>query len=218
MSQKEAEVLRGRLIWFESFMFGRIANRSLHAIGSTCNFKTDQLKRTLKFFQTRILNGPPIEIRAAVGEVIHIFTVGAFEPELINPGTVGGVTYSEKGERLGFFSEVVPIELMIVELLAALVALAVWGDAYPHRYVVNYIDNEASRSALIKAWSSVRYANNIIGNYVELERKSPWKPWFSRVASFSNPRDDPSRLKIGCAEIFFDWPSAMQHLDGDAQF
>ena len=160
----------------------------------------DQLKRTLKFFQTRILNGPPIEIRAAVGEVIHIFTDGAFEPELIKPGTVGGVTYSEKGERLGFFSEVVPIELMniylavsqnpiyLVELLAALAAIAVWGDAYPHRYVVNYVDNEASRSALIEAWSSVRYANNIIGKYFELERKSSWKPWFSRVASFSNPR------------------------------
>ncbi len=72
----------------------------------------DSLKRALKFFQVRILHGPPIEIRAAVGEVIHIFTDGAFEPETIHLGTVGGVIHSETGKRLGFFSEVVPPSLM----------------------------------------------------------------------------------------------------------
>ena len=118
MTQKEAEVLRGRLIWFESFMFGRIANLSLYAIGqraisSDGSSKLDEaLKRALKFFQTRILRGPPIEIRAAVGEVVHIFTDGAFEPESVHLCTVGGAIYSERGERLGFFSEIVPTSLM----------------------------------------------------------------------------------------------------------
>ena len=32
LSQKDAESLRGRLIWFESFLFGGIANLSLHEI------------------------------------------------------------------------------------------------------------------------------------------------------------------------------------------
>ena len=118
MTQKEAEVLRGRLIWFESFTLGRTANLSLHAIGQRAlsndgSLKLDDsLKRALKFFQVRILHGPPIEIRAAVGEVIHILTDGAFEPEAIHLGTVGGVIYSETGKRLGFFSEVVPPSLM----------------------------------------------------------------------------------------------------------
>ena len=240
MTQKEAEVLRGRLIWFESFMFGRIANLSLHAIGqraisSDGSSKLDEaLKRALKFFQTRILHGPPIEIRAAVGEVIHIFTDGAFEPESVHLGTVGGVIYSERGERLGFFSEIVPTSLMecylsvsqnpifLVELLAALVAISLWGRLYSHRYVVNYVDNEASRSALVKAWSSVKYANNIIGRYVEMEMQYFWKPWFSRVASFSNPSDAPSRLEIrellesGVQRFHFDWTSEVQHLSRDA--
>ena len=240
MTQKEAEVLRGRLIWFESFMFGRIANLSLHAIGQRALLNDgslkldDSLKRALKFFQVRILHGPPIEIRAAVGEVVHICTDGAFEPESFHLGTVGGVIYSEHGERLGFFSEIVPTPLMkcylfvsqnpiyFVELLAALVAISLWSKLYPHRYVVSYIDNEASRSALVKAWSSVKYANNIIGKYVELEMQYFWKPWFSRVASFSNPSDDPSRLKVselldaGVQRFQFDWTSAMQYLSGDA--
>ena len=133
MTQKEAEVLRGRLIWFESFMFGRIANLSLHAIGQRATSTDgalrldDQLKRALKFFKTRILHWPPIEIRAAVGEVIHIFIDGVFEAESIHLGTVGGVIYFEKGERLelGFFSEVVPNELMnlYLSVSGALVAI-----------------------------------------------------------------------------------------------
>ena len=87
MTQKEAETLRGRLIWFEGFMFGRIANLSLHAIGKRAtsvggDTRLDgELTRALKFFKSRILHGPPIEIRAALGQVIHIFTDGAFETE-----------------------------------------------------------------------------------------------------------------------------------------
>ena len=240
MSQKEAETLRGRLIWFESFMFGRIANLHLHTIGKRATAVDGALKlddalvRALDFFKHRVVNGPPIEIRAASGDVIHVFTDGAFEPGAIHRGTVGGVLYSDKGERLGFFSEIVPDELMekylassqnpiyLVELLAALVAIAVWGSEYPHRYAVSYIDNEASRSALVKAWSSVRFANNIIGQYVELELKAAWKPWFSRVASYSNPSDDPSRLKIdqlvalGVRRFHFDWTLFLPCLSHDS--
>ena len=171
MTQKEAEALRGRLIWFEGFMFGQIATLSLHAIGERAtmvggNARLDgELVRALTFFKSRILHGPPIEIRAAVGEVIHIFIDGAFESEAEHAGTIGGVLYSEAGIRLGFFSAKVPASLMdaylavsknpvyLVELSAALVASLLWSSEYPSRYVANYIDNEASRSALTKAWS-----------------------------------------------------------------
>ncbi len=108
------------------------------------------------------MHGPPIEIRAAAGEVIHIFTDGAFEPEGTHPGTVGGVIYSDKGERMGFLSEVVPDEVIrtylsisqnpiyLVELLAALVAIDLWGMTFPHRYVVNSIDNEGTHQSLVE--------------------------------------------------------------------
>ena len=149
-----------------------------------------------------------------MGQVIHIFTDGAFEPESNNPPTIGGVFYSESGVRLGFFSEIVPsviVETYLTvsknpfyefELLAALIASVLWSTDYPFRYVVNYIDNEASRSALTKAWSNVKFANNIIGKFVELAMASSWKPWFSRVPTHSNPSDDPSRLEQW-SETFF---------------
>ena len=224
MTPKEAETLHGRLIWFEGFMFGRIANLSLHVIGKRATMTggetrlNGELKRALTFFTTRTLNGPPIEIRAALGQVIHIFTDGAFEPESDKPATIGGVLYSETGVRLGFFSEVVPSVLVdmyltvskspiyLIELLAALISSVVWSPEYPFRYVVNYIDNEASRSALTKAWSHVKFANNILEKFVELEMLSSWKPWFSRVPTHSNPSDAPSRLQI--AEL----PRGSNHL------
>ena len=240
MTQKEAETLRGRLIWFEGFMFGRIANLSLHAIGKRATSVggetklSGELKRALSFFKSRIIHGPPIEIRAALGQVIHIFTDGAFEPESKDPATIGGVLYSESGVRLGFFSEVVPSVVVetyltvsrnpiyLIELLAALMASVLWSTDYPFRYVVNYIDNEASRSALTKAWSNVKFANNIIGKFVELEMESSWKPWFSRVPTHSNPSDDPSRLKIdelvqsGVKRFSCDWQTLIPCLIGDA--
>ena len=101
-------------------------------------------------------------------------------------------------------------------------AISLRGKLFSHRYVVNYVDNEASRSALVKAWSSVKYANNIIGRYVEMEMQYFWKPWFSRVASFSNPSDAPSRLETsellesGVQRFHFDWLSEVQHLSRDA--
>ena len=65
-----------------------------------------------------------------------------------------------------FFAEQTPDLLMgslmkeavnpiyLIELLAAYLAVFLWGGLHPARYVVSYIDNEASRLALIKAYSS----------------------------------------------------------------
>ena len=132
------------------------------------------------------------------------------------------------------FSEVVPQSLIdiylavsknpiyLVELLAALVAALLWSKDYPFRYVVNYIDSEASRSAFTKAWSHVKFANNLLGKFVALEMASSWKPWFSRVPTYSNPSDDPSRLKVaelvnsGVKRFSCDWQTLVPDLIGDA--
>ena len=193
-----------------------------------------ELVRALTFLKSRILHGPPIQIKAALGEVIDIFTDGAFEPESEHSGTIGGVLDLEAGVRLGFFSEIVPPALMdayltvskkpiyLVELLAVLVAAVLWRAEDPFGYVVNYIDNEASRSALTKAWSHVKFANNILGKFVDLEMTSSWKPWFSRVPTYSNPSADPSRLKVseltnsGVKRRFCSWQVLLPELVGDA--
>ena len=229
MTPKEAESLRGRLIWFESFIFGRVANLSLHIIGKRALERggnpaiTAELRRALLFFKNRVVNGPPIEICPAAGEVIYIFTDVAFEENAEHPGTVGGVLYSSSGMPLGYFSEIVPKKILdkylessqnpiyVVELLGTLVAILLWAKHFPHRYVVSYLDNEASKSALIKAWSHFDDANRIIKLYVDEELKYFWKPWFGRVPTHSNPADAPSRLDTssldcqGVERFHFDW-------------
>lgn len=90
-----AESLRGRLIWFEGFLFGRIVSLSLHEIGKRATALghghqlNDSLRMALVFFRDRIVNGRPIEITKAVGRTVSIFTDGAFEPTSQTPGTFG---------------------------------------------------------------------------------------------------------------------------------
>ena len=113
-----------------------------------------------------------------------------------------------KGPHSDFFAEQIPDLLMgslmkeavnpiyLIELLAAYLAVFLWGGLHPARYVVSYIDNEASRLALIKAYSSTELGNVMVRMFVHLEDSSQWKVWFGRVGSHSNPSDAPSRTQV----------------------
>ena len=101
-------------------------------------------------------------------------------------------------------------------------SILLWAKLFPHRYVVSYLDNEALKSALIKAWSHSDDANRIIKLYVDEELKSSWKPWFGRVPTHSNPADAPSRLDTsglegaGVRKFSFDWNSVTEQLIASA--
>ena len=59
-----------------------------------------------------------------------------------------------------------------------------------------YIDNEASRMALIKAYSSTNNGNVIVQMFVKEEDRNQWKVWFGRVGSHANVADAPSRMDV----------------------
>ena len=216
LSAKDAESLKGRIQWFESYLFGRVANLAIHRIGKRALSKANtasldaELKSSLQFLLERVQTGLPLELSAHTEHPILLFTDGAVEPGVGNckQGTIGGIIYDHSGRPLKFFSEVLPERIMtwlhseaenpiyLVEILAVYVALYLWGTENFGRYVVAYVDNEASRLALIKAYSSTKLGNVILSNFVSLEDKVQWKVWFGRVASHSNPSDAPSRLEI----------------------
>ena len=75
------------------------------------------------------------------------------------------------------------------------VAAFLWGGLSTGRYIVLYIDNEASRLALIKAYSSAQMANVLVQMFLAKEDASQWKVWFGRVCSHSNIADAPSRME-----------------------
>ena len=108
-----------------------------------------------------------------------------------------------------FFSEKVPDILLeellkeadnpiyLIELLACyIISLFLWGPVSLGKYVVSYIDNEASRLALIKAYSTTKVGNINVRMYVLAEEEWQWKTCFGRVCSHSNPADDPSRFEV----------------------
>jgi hypothetical protein len=117
MSAKDAERLRGRMIFFEGYTFGRVANAAVKAMGRLCTgpraAKTldDSSRRALQFLKQRVLNGPPLKIESALHSTWFIFTDGACD-QVDKTGSIGGVIYSPSGECLRFFGESVPPKLL----------------------------------------------------------------------------------------------------------
>lgn len=143
LSPKEAESFKGRIQWFESYLFGRIANLSIHRIGKRAHLRgakvkhklDEELRSSLPFLRDRVQTGSPLLLTANTENAILIFSDGAFGSETLK-GSAGGVLLSHEGVRSRFFSENIPalvmkrflkvtdnpIYLYITELLAGYVA------------------------------------------------------------------------------------------------
>ena len=86
LKPKDAERLRGRLQWYDTFLFGRVANYSMSVISkratscSTVATLDPQLQRALLFLKERVLVSRPLELSRTAGKTFFIFTDGAVEP------------------------------------------------------------------------------------------------------------------------------------------
>ena len=225
LTPKEAESLRGRMHWYESYLFGRTANLAVHQLGKRISGPPwikqldEELKSALVLLRDRVLNGPPVTLTAATETPLVIFTDGACEPE---GGSVGGILYCGSCEPLRYFSSKVPDLLLrefsteaqhpifLVELLACYLAIFLWGPEAVGRYVVLYLDNEAAKGAIIKGYSSTQLGNALVKLTISAEESSQWKTWYGRVPTSSNTADAPSRFDNDALEqsnaIFDDIP------------
>ena len=233
LAPKDAGSLKGRIHYYESYVFGRVANIAIHRIGKraqqppSCRQLDDELRASLIFLRQRVSEARPLELRPDMSDHIMVFTDGSCEGTSAKDGVVGGVLYDHQGTPLIFFSEQVPSLLLdqflgeaenpiyLIELLAVYLAMVLWGDRFRGRFVVYYIDNEAARMALIKAYSSTKFGNCLIQLCIDLECRFEWKPWYARVPSHSNPADAPSRreflhlLDAGATRTFVSWDNAI---------
>eukprot|EP00435_Cladocopium_sp_Y103_P041733 s2725_g11.t1 len=216
LSSKDAERLRGRMIFFEGYTFGRVANSSVKTLGRFCTGPSgerpvdEELTRALKFLDTRVMEGKPLSIERALHTTWLVFTDGACDPEM-RAGSVGGVLYDPHGQCLKFFGEAVPKDIMEdlfsrsqnpiheLEILPVFIAADLWGDMYTGAQVVYYIDNESSRMAHIRGTGETLRASQLIDAFVRLECDCQHRVWFGRVPSHSNPADSPSRLSFAHA-------------------
>ena len=239
VSAKMAESLRGRLHWFKSFAFGRVANRAVKAIGGISlrgsrivSLSVEDVA-AIRFLRDRVLAAPPIKLTPSSLRTWVVFTDGACEGvEGQKVGSVGGVLVSPEGTLLQFFGGTVPLTYMQLllsssknpiyelEVLPVLMAVMLWGEMCALSQICWYLDNDAGRSAFIKAYGAFCFADGMLEEFTAFEMQLQIKSWFARVPSASNLADAPSRSEDsflrdrGATKISFDWHRLDQRFVG----
>ena len=214
MSMKDAERLRGRLQWFETFSSGRLAQQALRNLsklastGRRSEVLTSSELENIRFLRCRVISAPPTRIRATSLATWFIFSDGACEGDSEKIGSVGSVLVSPCGVPVEFISEKVPLEWMQVflegsshpifelELLPVWISLVEWEGHLENSQCVFYLDNEAARGSLINGSSSQTQGAQLVRAFVWTEMKIQVKVWFARVPTSSNIADDPSRMQV----------------------
>ena len=199
MTTKDAERLRGRLQWFESFAGGRLAQQALRKLSSLASHGRTQKAlngaelRGIEFLRDRVLSAPPMRIQSTNLRTWLIFSDGACEGEQNKEGTVGAILVNPEGELVQYFAEKVPTRLMDkllshsshpifeLELLPVGCAMSLWGPQMRHSQCVVYLDNEAAKGALSHAATNTEHGQKIIERFVKEEMLYQIKMWFARV-------------------------------------
>ena len=173
----------------------------------------DQLTPALEFSVDQWINliarGPPREIGDTdprPSDVV-IFTDG-FTPdhrkEESGPSRVGGVLFDRSMKNpVQFTSEVfdhviekwIPrkTQIVMVELVAAVLALTSFGSKLKGKFVLLLIDSEAVEGALIKGYSGTEDVCELVGLFWDLAAALKCQIYIDRVPTDANPADYPSR-------------------------
>ncbi|CAE7260467.1 unnamed protein product [Symbiodinium sp. CCMP2592] len=211
LSPKEAEVLRGRMHWYSSYLFGRAPCEAMHqlslrarGIDGSLELGAD-LEWAVRTLLEHVNTSRPLELRQTSGRELFVFTDGSYEPGAEIVAGIGGIIYDASGVPLAFFSSEIPksdLEMLEaesehpiyeVELYAVLVAFMLWADVLRDTLSTFYLDNEAAQSALIAGRSGTRNGRQLLQRVLSLEHDNLARPWFGRVPTHSNPADPPSR-------------------------
>ena len=182
----------------------------------------NDMRFNLEFLKTRVESSLPIRIGPRLHRPWIIFSDGSSEPDA-GTGAIGGVLVNPHGQCQHFFSTPIPstcINKLLVdsgnpiyelEILPLVVCLELWGDLIRDCPVVHYIDNDAAKASMIRGYGATEGAKRLVQRYVEQEEQLQLKVWFSRVPSFSNLSDGPSRndcsevLAMGASQTICEW-------------
>ena len=211
LTQKEAERIRGRMLFFECFVFGRIANLDLKLFGDLCRagratsrVSTDEIQVVQRLCQ-RVQTGTAIPMGIQNLETWLIFTDGACEGD-VPSGSIGGVLVAPNHRVVHHFGCLAPDNVMSLllahsshpihelEMIPILVSFQLWRNLLQGCQVVHYIDNESVRMALLRGSGETPVARMVANSIMAAEFESRTKSWYARVVSHSNIADAPSRL------------------------
>ena len=156
--------------------------------------------------KNHLMKSTTVSINRDLNETWIIFTDGAFEPTNTQPASIGGILLNPSGKVVSYFGCYISGSLLNVfleesrhpiyelEIFPVVVAIRAWSKFIMGKLVFHYLDNDAARSAFIRASASTSLGTTLVTDYVNFEYKCRFSSWFARVASHSNPADQPSRL------------------------
>eukprot|EP00435_Cladocopium_sp_Y103_P064795 s1396_g26.t1 len=215
LSAKEAERVRGRMLFFECFVFGRTSNfdlkqfSNLCRLGRTTSALTEHEILVVKRLRSRVESGTSIPMGIKSLSTWLIFTDGACEGES-QCGSIGGVLIAPNHRIVHHFGCEAPQNVMSfllqfsshpiheLEMIPILVSFRLWGHLVRGAQVVHYIDNESVRLALLRGSGETEVAQAVARHIMDAEFAYGTRSWYARVASHSNIADPPSR---GCFEV-----------------
>ncbi|CAE7658599.1 unnamed protein product, partial [Symbiodinium microadriaticum] len=107
-----------------------------------------------------------------------------------------------------------------IELFVIVAVRWIFRDQFLNRRLLLFVDNEASRFAILKGGSGSRGMNNLIRAFDSLDVTHPCFYWLDRVPSFSNVADGPSRQDSDLAVRLlsahsvedFTWPQGLEEM------
>ena len=80
-----------------------------------------------------------------------------------------------------------------METVAVVLALRVWGKHLSGKHLISFIDNEGSKYSLVRGYSDSPSITFLCGLADAVIDEHRILAWFSRVPSYSNIADAPSR-------------------------
>ena len=219
--------LRGRLLFCDNQIFGRMASLQLRVLSSYCDRRgqvrlDNSLKKALNFLRDHVALGPERIVHCSFRNCFHVYSDASYE---LSGGGVGALAYNAQGLLLSWFGEELSQDGMSIinpdgkctliyelETYAAVMSLVRLGRLWRDADVILFLDNEASLATLINGRSDSLFVQRLLNTLFEWECESRCNVWFERVPSASNPADDPSRL------IFPSQPGLRARLDAKSDF
>jgi len=213
LSPAEAASLQGRLTFAESHIFGRAARPMIRTIGRRAHDTSGNrslrqgLRASIQALLAFLKVATPRVLRK-VDEIrpILMFTDGACEETSV---TCGALIVDQATGSSEVFGGSVPADVVTAwrssvglqvigqaELYPVVLARQLWSSRMAGRRAIIFIDNDAARGALIKAFSPSRASQALVALFYQIEQTHPSFIWFARVASYSNPADAPSRGQV----------------------
>lgn len=211
LSVNLAQRLRGRLQFAEAQIFGRCGKRCLAVLSAFASGRKRKLDDNdtffLEAFKAMMKSGRPRLIKRANYSVAAIFIDVCYERESRDwICGLGGVLVLPHTTQRRFFSLELTDEqrkqlgelrkkqiIFEAETLSAILAAHFWLDACAECKCVLMVDNEGTKFSLIKGLSENPTVNIMCRQFAQLEVDKQVMMWISRVPSYSNIADAPSR-------------------------